>query len=153
MNYSNIKTLQINLNRSAVATESALDLAIGLEVGIIAVQEPWVFPSLNNDYTTTRSVVHQGYTQILPNHGSLRPRTLFYISKALSFISIAHDSPQDPDCLIIDINKGNSKIQLINIYNEKDLNGAGIYTIDRGLIPSPLYQYSIILGDFNTHHP
>ena len=153
MSYSSIKVLQINLNYSALATESALDLAIGLGVGIIAVQEPQVFPNLNGDYITTRSVIHQGFVQILPFHGLLRPRTLFYISKALSFINIAKESPQDPDCLIIDINNGNSKIQVINIYNKKDLNGTGIRTINRGLLPSPLYQHSIVLGDFNTYYP
>ena len=83
----------------------------------------------------------------------LRPRTLFYINKALSFINIAIESPQDPDCLIIDINNENSKIQVINIYNEKDLNGTGTFTMDRGLLLNPLYQHSIVLGDFNTHHP
>jgi hypothetical protein len=62
MNYSSIKTLQINLNRSAAATKSALDLAIGLYVDIIAVQEPWVFPNPDGDYTTTRSVIHLGFT-------------------------------------------------------------------------------------------
>ena len=59
MNNSNsIKTLQVNLNRSAPATESALNLAIELKADIIAIQEPWVYPSPNNDYTTTRSVIH-----------------------------------------------------------------------------------------------
>ena len=153
MSYSSIKTLQINLNRSAAATESALDLAIELKVDIIAVQEPQVFPNPDSNYTTTRLVIHQGFIQILPFHRLLRPRTLFYISKALSFINIAKESPQDPDCLIIDINNGNSKIQVINIYNKKDLNSTSIYTINRGLLPSPLYQHSIVLGDFNTHHP
>ena len=58
MSYNTLKVLQINLNRSAAATESALDLAIGLNVDIIAVQEPWVFPNPNGDFTTTRSVIH-----------------------------------------------------------------------------------------------
>jgi hypothetical protein len=149
----NIKTMQINLNRSAPATESALNLAIELGVHIIAIQEPWVLLGPNNDYTNTRSVIHQGFTQILPLHGSLRPRTLFYISKALSFANIAENSPEDPDCLIINIYNSNSKIQVINIYNEKDLRGNRVYTIDRELLPNPLFQNSIILGDFNSHHP
>ena len=84
----------MNLNRSALATESALDLAVGLGVDIIAVQEPWVFPKLDGDYTTTRLVIHQGYTQILPYYGSLRSRTLFYIAKAsLALANIAVESP------------------------------------------------------------
>jgi hypothetical protein len=66
---------------------------------------------------------------------------------------MASNSPQDPDCLIIDIITGNQKIQLINLYNEKDLRNTEVYTLNRGVIPTPLYQNSIILGDFNTHHP
>lgn len=25
--------------------------------------------------------------------------------------------------------------------------------MDRGILPSPLHQHSIVLGDFNSHHP
>ena len=151
---TSIKVLQVNLNRSALATESALDLAVGLGVDIIAVQEPWVFPKLDGDYTTTRLVIHQGYTQILPYYGSLRPRTLFYIAKAsLALANIATESPQNPDYLILDINTRDSRVQVINIYNQKHLNKSGIYTINRELLPSPLARNTVVLGDFNTHHP
>jgi hypothetical protein len=37
---TSFKVLQVNLNRSAVATESALQLAIELNVDLIVVQEP-----------------------------------------------------------------------------------------------------------------
>jgi hypothetical protein len=151
-----IRVLQVNLNRSAPATESTFEIAIELNIDIIAVQEPWVFPPINNDYTKTRSVIHQSFTQILPIHGPLRPRTLYYISKNLgpeTSTALASNSPQDPDCLIIDIQNRGTKIQLINIYNEKDLGGSGVHTLNRGVIPAPLSQNSIILGDFNTHHP
>jgi hypothetical protein len=151
-----IRILQINLNRSAPATESTFETALELNIDIIAVQEPWVFPAANNDYTNTRSIIHQGFTQVLPNHGLLRPRTLCYISKNLApgiSTSLASTSPRDPDCLIIDIQNRGTKIQLINIYNEKDLSGSRVYTLKRGVIPAPLSQNSIILGDFNIHHP
>jgi len=148
-----IKTLQINLNRSATATESALNLAIELEISLIAVQEPWVYPDPDNNYLNTRSVIYQGYIQLLPNHGILRPRTMFYIARSISqFINISEDSPDDPDCLIIDINQG-SKIQIINLYNKDDLNSQAIKTLNRGLLPNPLYKDSIVLGDLNIHHP
>jgi len=149
---TNLKILQINLNRSAPATESALNLATELNIDIIAIQEPWVYPNPNNDYTVTRLVIHSGFTQILPYHGILRPRTLFYVSKAINIANIAIESPQDPDCLIIDINYKNSKIQVINIYNEKHLDGSGIYTVNKGLLPNPLYKDSIVLGNFNTYY-
>ncbi len=93
MSNTNLKILQINLNRSAPATESALNLATELNIDIIAIQEPWVYPNPNNDYTVTRSVIHSGFTQILPYHGILRPRTLFYVSKAINIANIAIESP------------------------------------------------------------
>jgi hypothetical protein len=58
------------------------------------------------------------------NYGSLRPRTLYYILKNLGYtssIAIASNSPRDSDCLIINVITGRQKIQLVNLYNEKDL--------------------------------
>jgi hypothetical protein len=49
---SSIKILQVNLNRSAPATESALETAIELKADLIVIQEPWVTD--NN----TRSIAH-----------------------------------------------------------------------------------------------
>jgi hypothetical protein len=37
---SSIRVLQVNLNRSAPATESALQIAIELKIDLIIVQEP-----------------------------------------------------------------------------------------------------------------
>jgi translation initiation factor IF-3 len=37
---SNIRILQINLNQSQIATESALQLAIEAKVDLVLVQEP-----------------------------------------------------------------------------------------------------------------
>lgn len=37
---SSIKILQVNLNRSAQATESALQTAVELQIDLIVVQEP-----------------------------------------------------------------------------------------------------------------
>jgi hypothetical protein len=42
MNSSNIRVLQVNLNRSAAATESALQIAIKLQIDLLVIQEPWV---------------------------------------------------------------------------------------------------------------
>ena len=69
---SSIKILQVNLNRSDAATESALQIAIELQVDLVVVQEPWVTDD------NTRSTAHQSFTQILPpdNGNNLRPRTM-----------------------------------------------------------------------------
>ena len=152
---SSVKILQVNLNRSAPATESALQIAIELQVDLVVVQEPYIIQD-SQDYTTTRSTAHQTFTQILPrdNGNGLRPRTLVYVSKTFHpLVSLATSSPTDPDLLAIDIIEGNAKIQLLNIYNEDDQAGTGPRTLERCLFRQPLYPNTILLGDFNTHHP
>jgi hypothetical protein len=84
----------------------------------------------------------------------LRPRTLIYIARELQ-ASLAQNSPSDPDCLIIDLSLGTLKIQLINFYNtihSEDPNS--ILTILReDILPTTLFNSSLLLGDFNTHYP
>ena len=152
-----IKVLQANLNRSAPATESALQLAIELKVDLLIVQEPWLIPNNQDlDYTNTRSISHQGFTQILPHYNTiLRPRTLVYISRSFfAQVNLSSISPQDPDLLILDIKDKNLGFQLFNIYNEKDQsNNTSSRTLERVLYPQTLSTNSLVLGDFNTHHP
>ena len=52
---SSLKILQINLNRSATTTESALQLATELKIDLLVVQEPWTTPKNQgqNDYFDT----------------------------------------------------------------------------------------------------
>ena len=151
---SNFKLIQINLNRSQAATESVLQLAIELKVDLIIVQEPWIYSPNPIDYSNSRSVLHQGFTQILPRNNNLRPRTLAYISREFKpLVCLAASSPLDPDFLIIDIIEGNHKIQLLNIYNESDQQGNNTSTLTRCLYNQQVYTSSILLGDFNTHHP
>jgi ribonuclease HI len=152
---SNTRVLQVNLNRSLVATESALQVAIDLKIDILFIQEPWIIQSdSSDDYSTARSVSHPSFTQILPVHSKLRPRTLVYVSKDYKpVVSIASNSPTNPDVLIVDISESGDKIQAINIYNEKDLGLEGGYTLDRFLYNFPIAPKSLLLGDFNSHHP
>jgi Endonuclease-reverse transcriptase len=153
---SSTKVLQVNLNRSSIATESALQVAIELKVDILVVQEPWLAPNTSQaDYTTTRSVLHSAFYQILPADLSLRPRTLIYVAKNYTpIVNIASISPKDPDLLIIDIKEGNTCIQLLNIYNKASQLGTSPRTLERALYPlQQLHPNSILLGDFNTHHP
>ena len=57
----NIKILQVNLNKSIHATESTLQLAIELKASIIAIQEPWIAPVHNLDYSMARSVTYSAF--------------------------------------------------------------------------------------------
>jgi hypothetical protein len=41
----NLRILQVNLNKSAQATVSALQVAVELAIDLIVVQKPWLVPS------------------------------------------------------------------------------------------------------------
>jgi len=84
----------------------------------------------------------------------LRPRTLIYVARELQ-ASLAQNSPSDPDYLIIDLSLGVLKIQLINFYNIIHLEDPNsILTILReDILPTTLFNSSLLLGDFNTYHP
>ena len=115
------KVLQVNLNRSAQATESALQVTVELNIDLVIVQEPWIIPREvgSNDYKGTRSILYQSFSQILLADLILRLRVLVYTSKSFRpTVSLAKESPLDPDILVIDIIEGDYKIQLVNIYNE-----------------------------------
>src|SRR6266852_652649 len=114
MSNNNFKVLQVNLNRSGPATESALQIAIELKIDLIIIQEPWIIPkNLDLYYRNTRSILHPSFAQILPP------------------VNLAKESPLDPDLLVIDIVEGNQKIQLFNVYNETNQLGTGLKTIER----------------------
>jgi hypothetical protein len=154
---SSLRILQVNLNHNIPATESALQIAIELKVDLIIVQEPWVLApnQEHNNYNGTRSVLHPSFVQILPADLTYRPRTLVYVSKEFRpIVTIANDSPLDSDLLVLDIIEGNNRVQLLNVYNEASQNES-IHgrTLERVLYPRTLFPSSIILGDFNTHHP
>ncbi|KAH7553336.1 hypothetical protein BM1_08309 [Bipolaris maydis] len=134
-------------------TESALDLAIKADAKIIVVQEPWL--PKGSSYANTRSTAHQNFTQILPTpkDTSLRPRVLFYIRKDLE-VEVNPFISDDNDFLAIKVLASTSSLYIYNIYNEKSLQeGLNKTTIQRRLLQETLQPQSIILGDFNTHHP
>jgi len=119
----------------------ALQVATKLKINLVIVQEPWLTQRLPNtmDYLNTRSVLHPSFSQILPADLTYRPRTLVYIAKSFKpLVTIASSSPQDSDLLIVDVIEGQSKIQLLNIYNEKDQAEIDLYTLERYLFDREL---------------
>jgi len=145
---SNIKILQLNTNRNSLTTENVLELAIELDIQILAIQEPWVIDQTDS----YRSVNHASFKQLFPEYSAFRPRVMLYVVKDLK-VSLAPSSPKDPDCIIIDLIE--SSIQLINIYNATHPDIANsLPTIQRNnILPNQIPTKSIIVGDFNTHHP
>ena len=123
-----------------------LNLAIELNISILAIQEPKIY-NLDNK-NTTYSVMHASFSQILLNYGLERPRVLYYISKRLR-ANISRDSSLDPDCIVIDI----LGLRLVNVYNNSSINQPNsTYTINREFFPNLIDKNTILLGDFNIHH-
>lgn len=149
----NIKILQVNLNKSLHATESTLQLAVELKVDIIAVQEPWIAPLSNNNYSAARSVAHQAFTQLLPlADNSLRPRVLFYISRtAKAETSLLEGLAADPDAIAVVVKGQSFKFNIVNVYNEK--GPLGTKTFPRVLLSTRLPAATILAIDANEHHP
>jgi len=145
---SNIKILQLNTNRNSLTTENVLELAIELDIKILAIQELWVIDQTDS----YRSINYPSFKQVFPEYSAYRPRVMFYIVKGIR-TNLAPTSPKDPDCIIIDLTE--SSIQLVNIYNATHPDIANsIPTIQRNnILPNQIPMKSIILGDFNTHHP
>src|ERR1700709_350398 len=143
------KILQINVNRNSITTENILQMAIELNIKILAIQEPWVISNNSNDY---RSINYPSFKHLCPKCRTFTATVLFYISREY-IVNLAPISPLDPDCIIIDLI--NLNIQLINIYNASHPNiDNSIATIQReNLLPNLFAKNTILLGDFNTHHP
>ena len=139
------------MNKSRIATESLLQIAVEKAIDIIAVQEPWLVPG--EDYLTTRTINHQSYLQLLPElpEPTIRPRVLFYISRSLR-ASVSPFTQPDPDFLAVTVLNHSFNIRIFNIYNQ-DSPSFPTKAVERNLLPTPLPKPSLLLGDFNLHHP
>ncbi len=146
----------MNLNQSNLATESALQIIIKLKVNLLVIQEPWLIQTLNQDqdYTNTWLTLYSSFIQILLANRSHRPCTLVYISSTFCLlVSLAAILPTDPDLLVLDIIKGKSKIQLLNVYNKDSQSGNGPWTLEQVLYSYILTPNSLVLGNFNIYYP
>src|ERR1700710_3012358 len=93
------KILQINVNRNSITIENILQIAIELNITILAIQEPWVIINNSNKY---RSINYPSFKQLLLNYSTFRPRVLFYILKDYK-VNLASISLLDPNYIIINL--------------------------------------------------
>ena len=145
-----IRILQGNVNRSSQATETILELGASEQADIILLQEPWILRSSEEGFT--RSINHRSFIPIRPEIGKeIRPRVLAYRRQGSEF-QISIDLNNDPDIqsLIVKDKKGTT-IQILNVYNEKNISGE--WTIERALYTLPIRKTAILAGDFNIRHP
>jgi len=126
------RILQANVNRSAQATETVLDIGIRERIAIIAIQEPWFLKENDN---WTRPLCHNGYITITPQvDKTIRPRTTTYINQNLLGeiqVNPVQTNDRDIQNLILQDKRGN-KLQILNVYNERDEEGQ--YTVERTLL-------------------
>ena len=146
-----LRIIQANTNRGIQATESVLEYAVQQKVDLILIQEPWIFRDKETGYRDCRSINHPSFTALLPPHGNnIRPRTLVYTSRLLQ-LQINPTRLLDSDCQSLEVRDSNgSRIQIVNLYNEKDQEGR--WTVDRCLYSLPLLPNTLVAGDFNTRH-
>lgn len=154
---SDIKILQINMNKSQPATENTLQVATEPGVDLIFIQEPWLIPKnqAGNNYSGLRSVNYPNFIQILPNYDPMyRPRTLIYASNQIKAqAKLASHSPQEADLQILEISSGKEVINIINIYNQVYQASKIRTTAERCLYQLKVPINTIVIGDFNIHPP
>jgi ribonuclease HI len=149
-----LRIMQANVNKSMEATEATLDMALHQGVDILAVQEPWIFlPLGESSYTNSRSINHSAFYSILPPQTTLRPRTLFYISRTCpAQVNLMAQLFKDPDIMAIQVIHSSLSFTLVNIYNQEDQGDSSIWTVERQLDTFTPFGPIITVGDLNAHH-
>lgn len=153
-----LKIIQVNVNRNAKVIESILDTAIETKVEIVCMQEPWLIPGPPGDWSSTRSVNHQSFHQIIPSTKD-KPRVVIYIAKSSTLThNPALGYPVDRDLQVIHFKTPIWDFNLYNLYNQKRKNSNSqppiwTTTLQDNLFHRHITHPSIILGDVNAHHP
>ncbi|KAI0998055.1 hypothetical protein K3495_g10135 [Podosphaera aphanis] len=155
---SALKILLVNVGRSSVAHELALQIAFQTRAVLLLVQEPYVSRDLNHRITCE----HPSFECFTPvNNWSIRPRALTYSRKdsGLTFTQIrlgAYQQEENGDVLFLSVVQAPSlpKTLVINIYNVPPgaINPrAGLSSLF-SVPTSEIFSQTIIAGDFNLHH-
>ena len=154
-----LKVIQSNIMKSSPLTESLLQTALENNVSLVLIQEPRLItnpiPSQSHSFNL-RSINHPSFFQLLPKTVfPNQPRVLAYVLKSTSFnICLREDLSSDPDYMILEVRHGGNKFFIYNIYNQKDqLQSTSPRTFERVLRDTRLLNPSLVLGDFNLHHP
>jgi len=128
-------------------------------IDILAIQEPWRNPHILSSYNPSSSPFYLSYK---PHEHT---RVSFYINKRLNLTnwSVTHPSP-DIAVLIIQLTHPQRQprtVKVYNIYNPPPYSHATESTDASSSIPllqlllsqDPPTLDTILIGDFNLHHP
>ena len=161
-----ITLIQHNANKCSIAHHTILHQGFERSTDIILLQEPYC-PKFDGVHI---GLQHPAYHLILPisdatpSNIPIRPRVLVYIRKAKNLIyTPRYDLCNDPDMQVLEV-IGLEPFLVYNIYNERERDyglvpsqdasrSCGDYTVDRLLLNTCLQAPSILVGDFNLHHP
>jgi hypothetical protein len=142
-NAKSIRILQHNCAKSNTIMDTFLHIGIQ-KADILLIQEPWI--------REDKTLSHPNYITFIPTGPN--PRVATFVSKTLSLECIYRsDWTEDPDILPLEIQQGNDKLLIMNIYNEKrNFNNENLWTVERTLQYLDLPPKAIVCGDFNAHH-
>ena len=152
MHSDSISILQYNLNRSKFNTYSLLNDPTSQPYSILALQEQYW-----SEFAKS-SLTHHKWTLIEPSNGLQgKPRSVIYVNNeklSTNDYKIIHMPFRDITAVAILTRQFQKPVLLINIYNPRDHDLLTLF--ERHLYNTiDLRQYggTIILGDFNLHHP
>jgi hypothetical protein len=164
-NSSYITITQHNAGKRDVAHHTILQQAFERKTDVLLLQEPFC----PRNYATGGfiGITHPAYYLITlqpttsPSNITLKPRVLAYVRKGSLAFTPRYDLCNDPDLQVIQV-FGIEPFYIFNVYNERErIIGSsegskvrlGLYTVERLLQHIHPDFPSVILGDFNLHHP
>jgi endonuclease/exonuclease/phosphatase family metal-dependent hydrolase len=146
----NLKIYQLNVNTSKYAQHDTLNGISPAEWDIIAIQEP-AYSSLGLAIGIT-SHWHTVYPTTHRTNRNLRPRSIILVNKKIATNSWKSIEIDSRDVTIVELQSTQGPIQLINVYNNGEHNET-ITALDHRLTKQASATKTIMMGDFNRHHP
>ena len=142
-----LSILQYNVQKSRDVVMAGLfqDPAV-LRYHVLAIQEPWRNPFIPTSYHPLKEHFQLAYPE------DDLTRVCFYINKRVdpSIWNVSHIS-RDISCLTIRKAQSEKSVRIYNVYNEVGTNTLPTLAETLGLGEEG--SETVVLGDFNLHHP
>jgi len=147
MEQQELRILQYNVQKSRNIVMAGLfhDPAV-IQYDILAIQEPWRNPFIATSHHPLKTHFELNYLE------DASTRVCFYISKRIDpgSWSVSHIS-KDLSRLTIRAPHGNTSMHIFNVYNEATTDTLSTLAVSLGQVEEQ--DGTIVLGDFNLHHP
>ncbi|KAF8703185.1 Reverse transcriptase (RNA-dependent DNA polymerase), partial [Rhizoctonia solani] len=147
---ANINIYQINANTLKHAIDNIINKLSPSDWDVIAIQEPPIARNKN-----PISITHMWETVLPTNHlkdNQNQSRLLLLVSKKISTNCWKRVEISSPDVTIVEFKLQVGNVQIINVYNDCKHNNT-LLILDAHLHDMPQNTLTILLGDFNHHHP